>query len=95
LGILARVHYPRGQQPIYVAQYAPNGREPFARDPRQHAIGLTYALKTTGVIMPRGEAIAFEWFDVRKLPPPQQFGFGQDRLLKTCLRLLKIANSRK
>jgi ADP-ribose pyrophosphatase YjhB (NUDIX family) len=88
LGSKARIHLKRDQQPLYIAQYSPHGIEPFALDPRQHAIGLTYVSKMTGSPTARGEAIAYEWFDIRKLPRPEQFGFGHDRLVNACLRLL-------
>jgi ADP-ribose pyrophosphatase YjhB (NUDIX family) len=88
LGTKARIHLKRDQQPLYIAQYAPHGIEPFGLDPRQHAVALTYISRITGSPVPQGEAVAFEWFDVRKLPPPERFGFGQHRLVNACLRLL-------
>jgi hypothetical protein len=39
----------------------------------------------------QGEAISYEWFDVRKLPPPEEFGFDHDRVVNACLRLLRLA----
>jgi ADP-ribose pyrophosphatase YjhB (NUDIX family) len=91
LGSRVRIHLSRSQQPLYVAQYSPHGARPFALDPRQHAVGLTYTSRITGSPAPQGEAISYEWFHVRKLPPPENFGFGHDRLVNTCLQLLRSA----
>ena len=91
LGRRVRVHRRRDQQPLYIAQYAPHSIRPFALDPRQHAVGLTYVSEMTGSPAPQGEAVAYEWFDVRKLPPPEEFGFDQDRVVKFCLQLLRTA----
>lgn len=77
------------QQPLYVAQYSPARRRPFVLDPRQHSVGLTYAVEVDGIPNPGKEAIQFEWFKIASVPRARQFGFGQDSVIKTCLRLLK------
>jgi hypothetical protein len=75
--------------PLYIAQYAPIAVDPFKPDPRQHAIGLTFAVSLTGRVAAQGEAIVYEWFDVNKVPRPEQFGFGQDRVINACLKLMR------
>jgi ADP-ribose pyrophosphatase YjhB (NUDIX family) len=77
------------QQPLYIAQYSPERRKPFALDPRQHSVGLTYAVEIAGIPTLGGEAIQFEWFKIANVPRARQFGFGQGSLVKTCLDLLK------
>lgn len=89
LGGQVTVNVDRDQQPLYVAQYSPNGRAPFALDPRQHSVALTYAVEMEGTPTPGGEAILFKWFEIAKIPRGKQFGFGQDAVLRACLRLLK------
>jgi ADP-ribose pyrophosphatase YjhB (NUDIX family) len=89
LGTEVRILLKRDQQPLYISQYAPHGTKPFFLDPRQHAVGLTYAFKITGSPIAQGEAVAYRWFDIGKLPPPERFGFGQDRLVNVCLQLLR------
>jgi len=89
LGRHVKVRVGPDQQPFYIAQYAPSGRTPFVLERRQHSVGLTYALEIHGTPTPRGEAIVFRWFETAKLPRRTQFGFSQDRVLRTCLRLLR------
>jgi len=95
LGSQVRIHLRRDQQPLYIAQYSPLKTKSFSLDPRQHAVGLTYASEITGSPAPQGEAVAYEWFDVRKLPPPKEFGFDQARIVKYCLQLLRTATVSK
>lgn len=85
LGGRASVDVADDIQPHYVAQYAPEIRPPFSYDPRKHAIGLTFALRIDGEIAPRGEAVGFEWFDAKALPPSTAWGFQQDRPAAECL----------
>jgi ADP-ribose pyrophosphatase YjhB (NUDIX family) len=89
LGRRVEIYIRPGQQPLYIAQYSPSGRKPFAQDGRQHSVGLTYTLELQGTPTPSGEAILFKWFETTKLPRRKQFGFSQDMVLRTCLRLLK------
>lgn len=89
LGRQIRPHILPDQQPLYVAQYSPSGRSPFALDIRQHSVGLTYAVEIEGVPIPGGEAIQFKWFEIRNIPPARQIGFRQTTVLKSCLRLLR------
>ena len=77
-------------QPTYVAQYRPLIGDGFQIHPRQHAIGLTYCLEITGAPNPQGEAIAFDWFEPKGLPEPQEFGFRQDYVVEACLKRLSI-----
>jgi ADP-ribose pyrophosphatase YjhB (NUDIX family) len=73
-------------QPQHVAQYGPFGSRPFARDPRKHAVGLTYALPLRGEPSPRAEAVSFSWFPLGALPPHSAWGFEQDGPAEACLR---------
>jgi hypothetical protein len=36
-----------------------------------------------------GEAKKYDWFKVDSLPSHEEFGFDQDRVVKTCLALLR------
>jgi ADP-ribose pyrophosphatase YjhB (NUDIX family) len=89
LGRQIRLHIMPDQQPLYVAQYSAGGKNPFALDPRQHSVSLTYAVELEGVPIPGGEAIQFEWFEIENLPPARQIGFRQTTVVKACLRLLR------
>lgn len=89
LGREVKVYIRPDQQPLFIAQYSPRGRAPFALDPRQHSIALTYALEMKGTPTPGGEAILFKWFEIANIPRSKQFGFGQDAVLRACLRLLE------
>jgi ADP-ribose pyrophosphatase YjhB (NUDIX family) len=77
-------------QPMYVAQYRPFIGDGFQLDPRQHAIGLTYCIEIFGEPRAQGEASAFDWFEPKALPQPQEFGFQQDRVVAACLKRLPI-----
>jgi hypothetical protein len=77
-----------GDHPLYVAQYAPTPRPGFERDPRQHAIGLTYAAIIEGAVHPLGEALDFRWFSVDGLRSVE-FGFGQGSVVRACLDRLR------
>ena len=89
LGRQIKPHIMLDQQPLYVAQYSASGRSPFALDPRQHSVSLTYAVEMEGIPTPGGEAIQFEWFEIGNIPPARQIGFRQDTVIKACLRLLR------
>jgi ADP-ribose pyrophosphatase YjhB (NUDIX family) len=73
-------------RPHCIGQYGPFGRRPFSHDPRKHAVGLTYALALRGTPAPRGEALAFEWFEPTALPARGEWGFEQDLVAEECLR---------
>jgi len=72
-------------QPDFVAEYFTVPRDNGGFDPRQHAIGLTFCVPIKGKIRPQGEAISFAWFNCFQLPPPEEFGFDQDRVVAACL----------
>ena len=57
-------------------------------DPRQHAIGLTYAVELSGIFVPQGEALDFKWFSISKIHELEEIGFGQKQLIIDCLREL-------
>lgn len=80
------------QQPLFVAQYFDYKDDVFLRDPRQHAVGLTYSVYLTGAVNPRGEAIDFKWFSLDALPDKDQFGFNHDKLLDIMIELLEKRN---
>jgi ADP-ribose pyrophosphatase YjhB (NUDIX family) len=79
----------RIDQPLFVAQYFTTRRTIGIVDPRQHTIGLTFALPIAGDPQPQGEALSFQWFPPTKLPSARQFGFGQEKLVTTCLQRLR------
>jgi ADP-ribose pyrophosphatase YjhB (NUDIX family) len=91
LGRTATVAVGADPQPDYVAQYFPKSTRTFAHDPRQHAVGLTYALVVTGRTRAIGEALARAWFSVDELPPRRSWGFDQDRVAERCLRRAGLA----
>lgn len=72
-------------QPHYVWQYFPEQREVGSIDPRQHAVTLVFCVAIRGDPHPAGEAIDFRWFDPCRLPPPAEFGFGQDDVVDAAL----------
>lgn len=75
-------------QPDFVAEYFAVQREGELHDPRQHALGLTFALTVTGAINAKGEAIEFRWFPVDELPSANEFGFGQRAVVQAILQRL-------
>jgi ADP-ribose pyrophosphatase YjhB (NUDIX family) len=93
LGRRVNVDLRHDQQPLYIAQYSPSGRTPFALDPRQHAVGLTYAIELKCTPIPGGEAIQFRWFETARIPGKKQLGFGQDAVIKACLRSLRNSSA--
>jgi hypothetical protein len=88
LGPEAHARSLTGDHPLYVAQYAPTPRPGFERDPRQHAIGLTYAAFLEGTVRPTGEALDFRWFSTDSLGSVE-FGFGQGAVVRACLDRLR------
>ena len=82
----------KDQQPLFVAQYFPDGNPPFLRDPRQHTVGLTYALELNGKVIPQGEALEFKWFHMTDLPINTDFGFNHDRLVRSLIQRLNKRN---
>lgn len=81
---------PDDPQPIYVGQYFTSQQPMGGTDPRQHAIGLTFALGISGDFRPQGEALDFRWFEISQLPAAHEFGFGQDRIVESVLERLKL-----
>lgn len=92
LGDEARVVVDEVEQPHFVALYGPFPHPSFAHDPRKHAVGLTYALPVHGRVAPRSEALGFEWFDPKALPPRSEWGFEQDRVAEACLGRVGIGS---
>ncbi len=86
LGERVRFATTSGDQPIYVAQYAPDARPGFGLDPRRHAIALTFAITLEGEVKPQGEAFEFRWFAADSPPTASAFGFGQDAVVSACLK---------
>lgn len=84
---IVRDHISEG--PDIVAQYFPSGNVPFLKDPRQHAIGLTYIIEIKGSIVSSGEAIAFRWFKLDELPEASSIGFQQFSLIESLVRRLR------
>jgi ADP-ribose pyrophosphatase YjhB (NUDIX family) len=76
------------KRPIAVVEYFSRRLKGLPYDPRQHAIGLTYAVRLSGRTRPQGEALEFCWFSRSTLPSPKKIGFGQGKMLAECLRSL-------
>jgi len=93
LGPGARVALPASPTPTAVAEYAPGIRDDGPYDPRQHAVGLTYACPVEGELRPGGEAAAFRWFDPRELPTRGEYGFGQWSAVADVLDRLGLADA--
>ncbi len=77
LGPAARVDVPAVPVPAALAEYMPGTRDDGPFDPRQHAVGLTYAIAVEGEIRVGGEATDFRWFEPDELPTRGNYGFGQ------------------
>ena len=86
MGPEIRFHLDPDAQPIYVAQYFPTRRPVGVIDLRQHSVAMNYCVRIGGEVATGGEAHEFRWFDVNRLPSPDEFGFEQDRILDECLR---------
>jgi ADP-ribose pyrophosphatase YjhB (NUDIX family) len=75
-------------QPRTVFQWFPPDLEPdlpsFGRDPRKHAIGMSFVTPFTGEPRPRDEALDFGLFELRALPSP--LWPGCDELLRRLFR---------
>lgn len=91
LGMGAEFELEDEPQPAFVAQYGPFEREPFARDPRKHAVGLTFAVTVRGAVQPQNEALDFRWFELRALPAREEWGFEQDRVAEATLLAVSYA----
>jgi len=85
-GIVFRL--PPDPQPVYVAQYFTHRREVGSFDPRQHAVGLIFAVQVGGAIHAQAEALDFAWFISDRLPPSDEIGFGQEPIIRACLARL-------
>lgn len=75
-------------QPVYMAQYFTSPRPGAGWDPRQHAIGLVFAVGISGHQQPSGEALDFALFPADSPPSPNLVGFNQHPILLECLRRL-------
>lgn len=75
-------------QPVYVAQYFSEPRQLGGVDPRQHAVGLIFAVSIEGNVQLRGEAISFQWFQPTALPTLDEVGFNQHDVLVECIKRL-------
>ncbi len=91
LGAKVRFEIGTEAQPTYVAQYFTFLREAGLLDPRQHAVAMVFVVVMDGEITPAGEAAAFRWFDVASLPGKEEWGFGQDRVARECLKRFKVS----
>ncbi|HTW39695.1 MAG TPA: DUF4916 domain-containing protein [Thermoplasmata archaeon] len=72
-------------EPTTVSQYFPRPRRDFLRDPRKHAVSFVYAVELRGTPRPQGEARAFRWFPVGRLPPHSAMGFENWKVVDRCL----------
>lgn len=92
LGVGIQVKGIWNSQPQYVAQYSPtlevsNGFD--AVDPRKHAVALTYCLELEGEICPQNEALDFQWYSIQEVRNKTDIGFGQEKVIASCLELLE------
>ena len=88
LGPGVRFALPVDAQPAHVAQYFTERRPEGPLDPRQHAIGMTFAVAIEGEARPAGEAHDFRWFAIDALPRAEEWGFEQDRVARSVLARL-------
>lgn len=72
-------------QPLYVSQYFTARRPVGVIDPRQHSVAMNYCVDVRGDVTAGGEAHDFAWFEPGRLPPREQLGFEQDRVLEICM----------
>lgn len=77
-------------QPLYVQQYFREERPdvPSAgRDPRKHAVGLSYVVTLEGTPSPvrGGEALEFSWFNVEELSAVTDVWPGSMRMVRAVL----------
>src|SRR4051794_9200493 len=85
LGPGARFTIDPHAQPAHVAQYFTHERETGLLDPRQHAVAMVFVVPIAGDIVTGGEAVMFRWFTRNELPISEEWGFGQDRVVRACL----------
>jgi len=85
LGPGVRFEIDAERQPDFVVQYFTARRLIGYLDPRQHAITLAIVVPIDGEIAAMGEAASFKWFDPHALPPPEEWGFEQDRAVLECI----------
>jgi ADP-ribose pyrophosphatase YjhB (NUDIX family) len=89
LGAEVRCISPSVPEPVLVTEYFSLKRRNALFDPRQHAIGVVFPVQLRGAITPGGEALDFRWFDLKKLPKLNAFGFGQEKVVAECIRRLQ------
>lgn len=82
-------------EPVKVVQYMPELGIGEYFDPRQHAIGLTYAVELSGIFVPQGEALNFNWFSISKIHEMDVIGFGQKQIIIECLLHLGDYSAKK
>lgn len=72
-----------GMDPFFVNQYFPDQRLGLGHDPRKHAIAICYTLtfEEPALLIPRGEALAFQWFPNDSLPSPEKLWPGSQYML--------------
>lgn len=72
-----------GNDPFFVNQYFPDQRPGLGHDPRKHAIAICYTLtfEDSGAFVPRGEALAFQWFDHDMTPSDEHLWPGSQLML--------------
>ena len=84
------IDFPLSVEPLITAEYFSVPREGELHDPRQHAVALVFVVTVEGPIRPCGEAHEFRWFLESTLPAASDFGFGQDRVLRSVIERLKL-----
>jgi len=72
-----------GSRPDVVVEYPRTPRDDGPYDEAQHSIGLTYLVATSGgTVSAEGEALDARWFRYDRLPPGEEFSFGQSRCIR-------------
>ena len=93
LGSAVRCDLALPAMPIFVAEYFSRRRKGAPFDPRQHAIGLTFLVGLRGQVEAMGEAEDFRWFELKDLPKPALFGFGQHKVVEETIRRARLFKS--
>ncbi len=84
-------------QPAFVCQYARPTQNGFLPEPtKDHCVALTFLVKLQSEDFRFGstrhggqEASEVVWFSEEKMPPPSEFGYGQDQGYRRAFSLLK------
>jgi len=82
---------PDTERPVLAAEYFPRPEPPRRRDPRKHAIALSYLVAVAGDVTAAGEALEFRWFAPDARPADAEVGFDQGDVIAALVRALPRA----